>query len=231
VLASFALLPYVLTLFVVMRFQRQWGQDLPSIASEEQQLRLRQKRRTAVYDLIGFLGAFLVIIAGGAFLLSNLRLLRPCPNCSASFESTVAVLLICLISVLLGLLLHRLLAATRLNLRNLPERAPIYRFAYVGTGLFLILLMVAAYAAAFMALLYPQIPEQFGGGRPVEVRLLIRQDSLDGVRQLGLPIATSAGVTEVVPLLYEGSDSYVVRISGRRIRLNRDLIQGVVIAD
>jgi hypothetical protein len=83
------------------------------------------------------------------------------------------------------------------------------------------------YAWVFMYLAYPRIPVQFGGGRPQDTRLLLTEEALDGAKELGLPIAGTSRLTDQVKLMYEGSDSYVIRLdNGSIVQLKRNLIAG-----
>ena len=83
------------------------------------------------------------------------------------------------------------------------------------------------YAGVFMYLAYPRIPVQFGGGRPQDTRLLLTQEALDGAKELGLPIAGTSRLTDQVKLMYEGSDSYVIRLdNGSIVQLKRNLVAG-----
>lgn len=101
---------------------------------------------------------------------------------------------------------------------------------------------IGIYVIAFMILLFPKIPIQFGGGKPASVVLLIKKDEVDGVQALGVPFSeedqrassavkpsnTKSAVTKPLDLMYEGSEFYVIRVDGSTLlRLNRDLVLGV----
>lgn len=89
--------------------------------------------------------------------------------------------------------------------------------------------LVVTYMVIFMNLSYDQIPEQFRGGRPSGISLLIKEDSIPGARELGVPISINSVVTDRVPLVYEGSDSYVIKLdNGSIVRLNKDTVSGAV---
>jgi hypothetical protein len=106
----------------------------------------------------------------------------------------------------------------------------------------LCLLAIGIFVIAFMILLFPKIPIQFGGGKPANVVLLIKKDEVDGVQALGVPFSdedkrtssagkpssTKSAVTKPLDLMYEGSELYVIRVDGSTLlRLNRDLVLGV----
>jgi hypothetical protein len=74
------------------------------------------------------------------------------------------------------------------------------------------LFAVLFYIAAFMALAFPAIPEQFGGGQPRLVRLLVASEDAEGIRALGIPIEGKQRISNPVVLLYETSDSYLLEV-------------------
>jgi hypothetical protein len=91
-----------------------------------------------------------------------------------------------------------------------------------------IIFSLAFYIAIFMISAYPHIPEQFGGGRPRVVRLLIAKDQVASVAEIGLPIRSGKTRTEEVEMLYEGSDVFVIRlVDDRIIQLRRELVLGI----
>jgi hypothetical protein len=60
--------------------------------------------------------------------------------------------------------------------------------------------------ALFAFVIYPSIPEQFGGGRSRSVEVLISQDAREGIQELGIPLLKA---TITLDLLFEGSNFYV----------------------
>ena len=62
-----------------------------------------------------------------------------------------------------------------------------YPVENVAFMVFTILFMIALYLALFMTTVYDDIPEQFGGGKPREASLLLPDDALASVQQLGIP--------------------------------------------
>jgi amino acid transporter len=110
------------------------------------------------------------------------------------------------------------------------------RFAVVVT---LAMTAVAIFVATFMANLFPMIPDQFGGGRPTKVALLIKHDEVNGVKALGVPLEANqlsgsaqinSYITAPLELMYEGSEAYLIRLSpDALVRLNKDLVLGVKI--
>lgn len=89
------------------------------------------------------------------------------------------------------------------------------------------IVLFLSYVALFMSLAYPQIPEQFGGGRPRKVRLLVVEENQKGLRELGISFSGTGQLSDPVDLLYEGEDQYIFRTTkGNLIRVNKDLVMG-----
>jgi hypothetical protein len=86
-----------------------------------------------------------------------------------------------------------------------------YRVYYLFSWYINIVLWAAVYAAVFMGAIFPVVPEQFGGGEPKEVRLVLKQDSTKGATEVGILDTSQTQITGLMSLIYEGSDKYVVR--------------------
>ena len=93
-------------------------------------------------------------------------------------------------------------------------------------------LLILAYIGIFGYHFYPAIPEQIGGGRPRVVQLLIAADAVPDARQLGLDVSEEAPLSPPLELLWEGEESYVVRLPESRqqtvVQLAQGLVDGVV---
>lgn len=98
--------------------------------------------------------------------------------------------------------------------------------ALVGLVLFLL------YLGLFGQFFYPLVPEQMGGGRPRSAQLLIAGDGIEAAQELGLPVSVEAPLSPAVQLLWEGENSYVVRLPAPNqrsvVQLARGLVAGVV---
>lgn len=93
-----------------------------------------------------------------------------------------------------------------------------------NTNLFTFGVFVLAYVLMFGTKGYGQIPMRFGGGRPVEVRLLLTEE---GARHLGSVYeVTSNGsaITDPVALLLETDDAYVLLVGASAVSVQRDLV-------
>jgi len=99
-------------------------------------------------------------------------------------------------------------------------------FAVAGVVLFL------AYVGLFGQYFYPRLPEQLGGGRPRMAQILVTGDATPAVRELGLDVTENAPLSPPVQLLWEGEESYVIRLprpnNGAVVQIARGLVGGVV---
>src|SRR5215204_6037172 len=99
-------------------------------------------------------------------------------------------------------------------------------FAVAGVVLFL------AYVGLFGQYFYPTIPEQLGGARPRIAQILVSGDAVPAVRELGLDVSEDAPLSPPVELLWEGEESYVIRLPrthhGAVVQIARGLVGGVV---
>jgi hypothetical protein len=99
-------------------------------------------------------------------------------------------------------------------------------FAVAGVVLFL------AYIGLFGQYFYPTLPEQLGGGRPRMAQILVSGEAVPAVRELGLEVTEDAPLSPPVQLLWEGEESYVIRLPrpphGAVVQIARSLVGGVV---
>jgi hypothetical protein len=99
-------------------------------------------------------------------------------------------------------------------------------FAVAGVVLFL------AYIGLFGQYFYPTLPEQLGGGRPRMAQILVTGEAVPAVRELGLDVTEDAPLSPPVQLLWEGEESYVIRLprpnNGAVVQIARGLVGGVV---
>jgi len=99
-------------------------------------------------------------------------------------------------------------------------------FAVAGVVLFL------AYVGLFGQYFYPALPEQLGGGRPRMAQILVTADAVPAVRELGLDVTEDAPLSPPVQLLWEGEESYVIRLPRPNnravVQIARGLVGGVV---
>ena len=99
-------------------------------------------------------------------------------------------------------------------------------FGVGGVVLFL------AYIGLFGQYFYPTMPEQIGGGRPRVAQILVSGNAMPAVRELGLDVTEDAPLSPPVELLWEGEESYVIRLPSPHhravVQIARGLVDGVV---
>jgi hypothetical protein len=93
-------------------------------------------------------------------------------------------------------------------------------------------LLVLTFIGWFGHHVYPEIPEQLGGGQPRLVQLLIAPGAIPAARELGLQVSPDSPVTPPLELVWEGDDTYVIRLpdprEGAIVQLAGDLVDGLV---
>jgi hypothetical protein len=90
--------------------------------------------------------------------------------------------------------------------RNLPVMLalPMTILAFLVVGGF--------YVELFARHIYPNVPEQFGGGRPYEVQLLFRGDSTDAVARMHIPVMAGSTLSEPLTLLWHSDSGLMVEV-------------------
>jgi hypothetical protein len=89
-------------------------------------------------------------------------------------------------------------------------------------------LLILTYIGVFGHHFYPTIPEQIGGGRPRLVQLLVAADAAPAARELGLDVSAEAPLSPPLELLWEGEESYVVRLPDPHQRAVAQIARGLV---
>lgn len=104
--------------------------------------------------------------------------------------------------------------------------------AWTSVAILSVLLLPYSFlvVSTFATDVYPDIPEQLGGARPVAVTLLVEKDAVESVRALGLNVAADG--TAEVRLLFHGEGFYVVaRPPAGSLVLRSDVVLGVARSD
>ena len=121
--------------------------------------------------------------------------------------------------------------------RDTSQAAPWMRgifWASLATACFL------AYVVLFGHFVYPTLPNQLGGGRPGEVRLVVSKDAKTLLANLGLCTKSTTGkkgvtgeVSVPVRILFESGDAYLVRTvdTGYLSLIRKDAILAIHISD
>ena len=180
----------------------------------------RRGNGNPIYAAILVIGG---LIASISYLLFAVNLAHSEIGFIDSLKSVVAVYTVGTIG---GLVSALALGAVIVGIRQGWGRIMV--MSGLASATTIVILAASAFTASFMYFLFPHIPDQFGGGRPVRVTFLMRHDEIEGIRDLGLPIRNKGAVTESVELMYEGSEAYIVRLPDDTIiRVNRDGVQGL----
>lgn len=78
----------------------------------------------------------------------------------------------------------------------------------------------------------PAAADGVGGGRPRTAQLLIAADAAATVNRLGIAVTAEDLLSPPVELLWEGENSYVIRLPAPRqralVQISHDLVEGVV---
>ena len=92
--------------------------------------------------------------------------------------------------------------------------------------------LFVAYVGLFGQYFYPTMPEQLGGGPPRVAQILVSGNAVPAVRELGLDVTEDAPLSPPVQLLWEGEESYVIRLPRPHhqavVQIARSLVDGVV---
>jgi hypothetical protein len=114
------------------------------------------------------------------------------------------------------------------NRKVTPKLEPLYRAGRTGLSCVFATLFFILFLALFAQYVFPVLPEQFGGGKPKQIRILFEKDSLLGAEQIGIPIMPNKQVSEPVNLLFEGTDSYILRLPNNQVvQIDRKATQGI----
>jgi hypothetical protein len=128
---------------------------------------------------------------------------------------------------------------TTITLRDNPKK-PIEVFRRAGPFLIALLLLLSTVTlildlSLFARHVYPSIPEQLGGGKPREVRLLIAADAVQEARTLGIDISADDRLSPILEQLWETEDMYVVHPPAPNqsvvLRVDKSLVEAVVTGD
>jgi hypothetical protein len=76
-----------------------------------------------------------------------------------------------------------------------------------------LLILGYAYVDLFVSHIYPNIPEQFGGGMPYEVQLLFRPDSVEAVEKMHISMVPGSTLSEPLIMLWHGDTGLLVRVT------------------
>jgi hypothetical protein len=114
---------------------------------------------------------------------------------------------------------------------NLATEARPLRVGWAAAISILTFVMSAMYLWIFATAYYPRISGQLGGGQPAIVQLVVLDDFVGEVEQLGIPLEGLR--SNPLPLLWEGESFYLVAFPdhpspGWTAQVNKSLLAGVL---
>jgi hypothetical protein len=84
------------------------------------------------------------------------------------------------------------------------------------------------YASFYSRHVYPVLPEQFGGGKPKQARLLFSEEGAAEAQELGIPLQAGRQLSRPVTLLFTGDSFYALRIAEERVvQIAKDDVDGL----
>jgi len=84
----------------------------------------------------------------------------------------------------------------------------------------------------FASGVYPYVPQQFGGGKPVEIRLVASSNTSSPLGATGLDILETEIISRRLDLLWETHQMYIVRTAGDEdaniLHIDKDQVAAVI---
>jgi hypothetical protein len=219
----FVILSYPVPLSIFQSFTAQANRRATALQSPRQ-TSMRVWPRYVVFLLFTLLGTSFLF--AGIFSVGSGNFLNLTPRIFD--HDHLEGIKVLLVGFVYGAIMHGLLVLVR-SAPEPPESqesrySPALVVPLLGLAMFTVL-----YILFFMGYVFPKLPEQIGGGHPIAVRILFKDDAIDGVRELGVPIPSGGKLSEQVNLVYEGSEGYVLRLEkGKVVLVRKDLVAGTV---
>jgi hypothetical protein len=86
------------------------------------------------------------------------------------------------------------------------------------------------YQGLMIEYVYPYVPQQFGGGQPVQCQLQLKENFVKQANELGILFPQEGTLTSDIQIIFEGNNFYVLRLNDTRIiHLNKDVVIGIVV--
>jgi hypothetical protein len=187
-----------------------------------------------VFVLLAFPLLVLYSIFTAGFNSSDLqRILGKPSDTSVTLLRIAVVLLLFSVGWLTGWIIRRAIREARRTGQGHDRKTPMFDRLYVVIAFTPALLTIFVYCAFFMLMIYPSIPEQFGGGRPQKVSILFTDDVTSELGEAHIPLEGKKRRLSVpLELVHEADTVYVIRLPDQRImRINKDLVSIVVSTD
>jgi hypothetical protein len=82
----------------------------------------------------------------------------------------------------------------------------------------------------FARLVYPAVPEQFGGGRSKPGRLMVDPPAVAGLAEIGVSFPGHGPISACVEILFDAADAYVLRSAkGDVVQVGKSVVRAVLI--
>ena len=121
----------------------------------------------------------------------------------------------------------------RIAAKQPTQHIRTFSLMYWMISVVLVLFGATIYTVTFAQSVYPDIPEQLGEGQPRPIELLIDATQINSVSQLQVPIVEGQQLTEVVDLIWQGDQGYLVHyeVEGedRVVLIDRDLVDAIIL--
>ncbi|MEH1839309.1 MAG: hypothetical protein V7L20_11175 [Nostoc sp.] len=96
---------------------------------------------------------------------------------------------------------------------------------------FLFIIVFSYYLTSFGYYVYPLIPEQYGGGKPKEVKIFFKEDISKEIEKIGINTQVNTD-TQKIKLLFEGDKNYILKIEETKkkteiVQINKDDVRGI----
>jgi hypothetical protein len=135
---------------------------------------------------------------------------------SAGHAAGTSIQLLLLGGVTFGLVLYAI--------RALREHVNPFALLLTAASLGAIVWFTALYSQE----VYPELPDQFGGGHPKQVRLLFSKDGAVGAQQIGVPLQPGSNLSRPLKLILDGDDFYTVVLPNRQTaQIGKDTVVGL----
>lgn len=216
-LAVFSVLPYVLALLILNQTRHLWDEAFPkqALSHKDKLLRVESWRIVVSTGMIAFM--LILLFCWAISIFSGEK--------GVKGIVTVAPPTVGILASSIGLGVFFQTTFVEGLRREKGSRDAVRQIGLYGLTALTIIAGIGIYTGIFMGVMYPRIPEQFGGGQPTAIQLLVKHEVADGVRATGVPIPQSGDLSSTVELLYNGSDSYVLRVPGKKIvQIDKDAV-------
>jgi len=84
------------------------------------------------------------------------------------------------------------------------------------------------FASLFGIMAFGYIKTEYGGGKPKEIKLIVKKSEKDIHDTIGLK-CDSLGISENIYLINETNEYYIIQIDSTFLKLNKDIFQGLII--